>query len=234
MTRVTFGVSASSFAANMSIKQNAIELADEYPLAVNAVNSSFYVDDGLTGADSIGQAIVLQKQLQDMFLRGDFLLRKWNSSNPSVLKHIPSELTAAQSSHILPDPDMYTKTLGIEWNSFMDHFRLTISELPSLDNLTKRALVSDIAKTFDVLEWFSPTIITVKILLQRLWEEKVDWDDVVPLSIKEKWLCWRSELQLLSAKHIPRCYFPKDCEISFKEVSVMHLSRPMLLLYISV
>ena len=82
MTRVTFGVSASSFAANMSIKRNATDLANEYPLAANAVNVSFYVDDGLTGADSIEQAMELQKQLQNMFLRGDFLLRKWISSNP--------------------------------------------------------------------------------------------------------------------------------------------------------
>ena len=41
-------------------------LANEYPLAANAVNDSFYVDDGLTGADSIEQAMELQKQLQNI------------------------------------------------------------------------------------------------------------------------------------------------------------------------
>jgi len=91
----------------------------------------------------------------------------------------------------------------------MDHFRLTIAKLPPLDNITKRMLVSDIAKTFDVLGWFSPTIIKVKILLQRLWEQKVDWDDQMPLSIYDDWLQWRSELPLLSNKHIPRYYFDK-------------------------
>ncbi len=55
MARVTFGVSASSFAANMSVKQNVTELAKEYPLAFKAVSNSFYVDDGLTGADSVEQ-----------------------------------------------------------------------------------------------------------------------------------------------------------------------------------
>ncbi len=47
MTRVTFGVSASSFAANMCVKQNAIDCAGKYPLAAKAVEESFYVDDGL-------------------------------------------------------------------------------------------------------------------------------------------------------------------------------------------
>ena len=48
MTRVTFGVSASSFVANMCVKQNALNLAHEYPLAAKAVKESFYVDDGFT------------------------------------------------------------------------------------------------------------------------------------------------------------------------------------------
>ena len=37
---------------------------------------SFYVDDGLTGADSVPEAIELQRQLQDLFNKGGFLLRK--------------------------------------------------------------------------------------------------------------------------------------------------------------
>ena len=117
MTRVTFGVSASSFAANMSVKQNALNLALEYPQAAVAVEKSFYVDDGLTGANSIEEAIELQKQLQDLFSKGGFLLRKCNSNQPAVLQHISSELKEIYSTQALPGPDDYTKTLGIEWNT---------------------------------------------------------------------------------------------------------------------
>ena len=66
----------------------------------------------------------------------------------------------------MPDPDQYTKTLRIKWNAQLDHFYPTVAELQPIANITKRALVSDKAKTFDVLEWFSPSIIKVKILLQ--------------------------------------------------------------------
>jgi hypothetical protein len=45
MARVTFGIAASSFAANMAVKQNAQDHAIDFPLAAKAVNSSFYVDD---------------------------------------------------------------------------------------------------------------------------------------------------------------------------------------------
>ena len=213
MTRVTFGVSASSFAANMSVKQNSLDFGLEYPQATSAVEKSFYVDDGLTGADSVEEAIQLQKQLQDLFSRGGFLLRKWNSSETEVLQHITPELRDSQSLHPIPDPDEYTKTLGIQWNSGVDHFRLTVAEFPEINNLTKRLLVSDIAKTLDVLGWFSPSIIKIKILLQRIWELKIDWDEIVPPEIEHTWRQWRTELTLLSDRHIPRCYFPKQSRI---------------------
>ena len=76
----------------------------------------------------------------------------------------------------------YTKTLGIEWNANLDHFQLTIADLPPVTNVTKRLLFSDITKMFDVLGWFSPAIIKVKIPLQGLQELKVDWDDLCPNS----------------------------------------------------
>ena len=73
--------------------------------------------------------------------------------------------------------------------------------------------MSDIAKTFDVLEWFSPTIVKAKILLQRVWEAGIDWDQDVPEHIAEEWLRWRTELKLLSQKQVNRYYFPKDVSI---------------------
>ncbi len=76
--------------------------------------------------------------------------------------------------------------------------------------MTKRTLVSDVAKTFDVLGWYSPTIVKAKILLQRLWSERVDWDELVPEAILHEWSRWRSELPLLSRHYIPRYYYPKQ------------------------
>ena len=81
--------------------------------------------------------------------------------------------------HVASDPEEYTKTLGIEWNASLDSFHLTVTDLSPLENVTKRRLVSDIAKTFDALGWFAPSIIMAKTLLQQLWEQKIDWDHPV-------------------------------------------------------
>ena len=141
MTRVTFGVSASSFAANMSVKCNAMDHSLEFPKAAHVVETAFYVDDCLTGADSLHKAIDLHQQLLKLFDKGGFLLRKWNSSDPNVLSHIDPKIQDTQSTYHIPNPDEYTKTLGIEWNAHKDHFRLTIASLQDTNNMTKRALV---------------------------------------------------------------------------------------------
>ena len=137
MTRVMFGISASCFAAKMSVKQNAIDFAHEYPMATKVVERSFYVDDCLTGADDIKTAIMLQQQLQDLFSHSAFLLRKWNSSEPSVLTVISQELHDSKEVHYISCSGDYAKILGLEWNTSMDTFRLTVSKLPLSDVVTK-------------------------------------------------------------------------------------------------
>ena len=42
---------------------------------------------------------------------------------------------------------------------------------------------------------------------------KIGWDDPVSDEIHVVWKHWRSELEMLSTKHIPRCYYPKDARI---------------------
>ena len=70
-----------------------------------------------------------------------------------------------------------------------------VSKLLTSDYLTKWLLVSDITKTFDVLGWFSPSIIKAKILLQCCWEQKLNWDDPVPSAMYDAWYNWRSCLR---------------------------------------
>ena len=89
----------------MAVKQNALDLASEYPHAAAVVEQSFYVGNGLTGADSIQEAIDLQRLLQVLFGCGGFLLRKWTSNQPAVLQHLPPELrdTNQTKTHALHD-----------------------------------------------------------------------------------------------------------------------------------
>ena len=213
MTRLTFGVSASSFAANMALRKNAQEHRETHPLASLLALLCFYVDDGLMGADSIREAIKLRKESQDLFRQGGFELKKWRSSEEEVLASIPEDLKDVKGKQEIHSMDEYTKVLGVEWNMVSDSFRPVISCSKETEPLTKRVLVSNIARLFDILGWCSPTIILMKVLLQRLWEQCLLWDETVPREIERVWKRWYKELPLLKEFSIVRPYFPKGAVI---------------------
>ena len=73
---------------------------------------------------------------------------------------------------MISESEGYTKTLGIERNAKLNHSRLTMSELPPLKEITKRFLVSDISKVYDVLGWFSPSVIKVKYSSRKCGRER--------------------------------------------------------------
>ena len=92
MTRLTFGVSALSFAANMALRQNALNHIMTHPQAARVALEFFYLDDGLFSADTNHEAVQLRKELQELFGAGGFKLRKWKSSEREVLNSIPEDL----------------------------------------------------------------------------------------------------------------------------------------------
>ena len=138
MTRLTFGVSASSFAANMALRRNTIDYKESHSQAYQVVLDSFYVDDGLTGADSIEDAIELRKELQQLFYLRGFTLWKWKASRQEVLDSIPEDLTDSKTMQEIKIQNDYTNVLGVEWNAESDCFRPMIS-LPEEEASLKNA-----------------------------------------------------------------------------------------------
>ncbi len=52
--------------------------------------------------------------------------------------------------------------------------------------------------------WFSPAIVAIKIILQRLWELKIGWDSDIPDELLPTWSAWLSGLPAITAYPIPR------------------------------
>ena len=114
MTRITFGVASFSSAANMAVKQSALNGTNQFPLGSAAVHKLFYIDDGLVGADSLEGAINLQMQLQKLFACGGFLLCKWKANNPDALRHLSPDLLDAPLPQAIHNSHKFAKALGIE------------------------------------------------------------------------------------------------------------------------
>ena len=68
-------------------------------------------------------------------------------------------------------------------------------------------MASAVARLYDSLGWFAPATLQIKILLQELRLLKLGWDDPIPTDAVVKWTAWKTQLLLLVAKPIPRCYY---------------------------
>ena len=186
----------------MAVKQNAQDYSHKYPAA--AIQRCFYVDDGLTGADSVEEAIDLKQQLQDLFAQGCF---NWRSGIQAVqLCFNPFLQNTENLRKSLEFGTSITRTLGVKWDTKVDCFFQSIADQPTEDTITKRLLLSDVAKVYDMLGWFSPTIILMKVLLQR----PRNWTRMgyqVPDTILHTWKQWRQEFPELLKVRIPRYYY---------------------------
>ena len=211
MLRVTFGVAASPYLAVKVLQQVGEDHGKQHPKAQWHIKNSFYVDDLLGGADTQEEALSLYASLSEILSKASFSLRKWRSSSTEVLKLIPSELQESLPTQELVDQHSatYPKALGVAWDSREDKMYTSISLSSSFSN-TKRGVISDIARTFDVLGWISPVILPMKLLYRDLWQTKVDWDDQVSQQHAARHLQWREDLPLLKEVRLPRCYFGKE------------------------
>ena len=220
MTRVTFGVSASPYLAVKTLQQTAVDHGEEYPRATQHIYTSFYVDDFLGGANTVQEAITLYQDLRHVLAKGSFSLCKWRSSSPAVLQAIPTALQETQlvKNDTSPQSSNTTsKALGLQWNSGLDIMSPSIN-VPPTYRPTKRGLISDVSKTYDILCWMAPSVLVMKLTYQKLWKTGHDWDEQVPPDHLDLHKAWRSQLPDLAARHLPRCYSSPTHSIKHREL----------------
>ncbi|XP_055841166.1 uncharacterized protein LOC129908583 [Episyrphus balteatus] len=202
MYTVTFGTASAPYLAIKILKKVADDEQHNFPEGAKVVREDMYVDDLISGADSIEEARKKRDEARQLLATAGFNLPKWTSNVRDLVEDIPAhdreldfELPINLSNHV--------KTLGIKWFPMDDCFSYQNLQ-PSAEVTTKRSILSTIAKLFDPLGWISPCIITEKIMMQRLWELGCDWDEPVPATLKNEWEAFQRELPLIEKLRIPR------------------------------
>ncbi|XP_036347074.1 uncharacterized protein LOC118756415 [Rhagoletis pomonella] len=194
---VTYGLASAPFLAIRSMFHIAAVNQDAYPLAASAIRESFYVDDLLTGAESIDNLQKLKEELVEVLLSHGLSLTKWHSNS--------AELSDASCNEvqIKTNEENITKTLGMSWKPSADTFCYRY-ELPDMHSVTKRSVLSIISKIFDILGLLSPVIIRGKILMQEIWIRRLDWDETLPPELHNIWLQIKSDLNFINTIELPR------------------------------
>jgi len=77
MKRLTFGVTSSPFLASRVLQKVAIDYSDPYLRASIVIKQDFYLDDCVSGADSLDEAVSLRIELNALLAEMKMTLRKW-------------------------------------------------------------------------------------------------------------------------------------------------------------
>lgn len=207
---VTYGMVSSPFLAIRVTRQLAWDEQHLFPLGAGILLEETYMDDTLSGGYTLDEALLKKKELVEICRSGGFALHKWLANNNNLL-HNMSYCDGANSfnsqSYNFTDENTFS-ILGLGWHPESDSFIFRVKSTSDCDNvtLTKRVVLSKIAKLFDPLGWLSPVIVTAKIFMQQLWLNKIDWDDRLDSDMARQWLCWYNDLSVLDNLKLNRWF----------------------------
>ena len=169
LNRVVFGVNSSPFLLNAVLRHHIDQYDKVDTEFTSKIRKEFYVDDWVSGANNVEAALDLYHKVKARMKEGGFNLRKWKSNDSHLAQTIEnseteigtdskSDLSYAKTV-LQAGQCNSTKVLGIEWERIADtlHFDLSRAVADAQEKtVTKRSILSTLAKIFDLLGIVSP------------------------------------------------------------------------------
>ena len=106
------------------------------------------------------------------------------------MDNIPRELQEIQQTLSLDNEDGVT-TPGLLWNPTNDQLQVknnnTQVQTTESSASNKRMVLATTASIFAPLGLLSPAVIAYKIFLQKSWQDKLQWDGLLPAHLQQEW-----------------------------------------------
>lgn len=192
MTRVPFGTSASPFLLSATLKYHFDHVEQIYQVTAAKLKASFYVDDLVFGASTTKEALQLYEETKAIMELAGMKMQKW-STNCDLLRE-----KLKQAGETPAEQVTQSKVLGLSWNYTDDTISVKIDSVTKVLKAglcTKRTVLQASSRIFDPLGLLAPFTIRVKILFQKIWMQGLDWESVLPETLKIEWDKWTVELQ---------------------------------------
>ena len=205
-TRALFGLAPSPFLLGGVIECHLALWEDKYPELVAEIRRSLYVDDLLTGGQTVQQAKERKERAVEIFNDATFNLHKWNSNAEELEPKVNSTVEDDQQSYAkqqLGVKPNESKMLGLKWDKVQD--TLTVNFPRSVDRndtVTKRGILRNLAKIYDPLGLVSPVTLEGKLIYRDVCCAKLPWDMELDDSLRQRWKKW--ERSVPCAETVPR------------------------------
>ncbi|KAG5685109.1 hypothetical protein PVAND_014307 [Polypedilum vanderplanki] len=208
-----FGPSSSPFQSQFAKNWIADQFKDKYPSTSESIKTEVYMDDWFSSAATTESAINRIREGIEIFAAARMQLVGIQSNSPELLSAIPIENVKKELIPLITElrVEYVSKVLGVNWDTSNDEIIFEINSELLKDKLqttgikpTKRELCSLIARIFDVLGLLAHCIIRARILLQRTWKKRIDWDQEIEDEEAKLWSEWLTDIKKAATVRIPR------------------------------
>jgi hypothetical protein len=190
--RVPFGIVSSPFLLGATIQHHLKRVGTG---TAELISKNTYVDNVITGASSISEALQFYHNAKKIFADASMNLREWGSNSKTLVDHIPEKDRASSGP---------TKVLGLKWDNEVDTLQLQASWANQVDSCTKREVLQAIASIYDPLGFFQPCTLKAKCFLREIWKNNSGWDEKIDESLREKWKVIHADIAPIFDVKIPR------------------------------
>ncbi|KAI7805170.1 hypothetical protein IRJ41_000825 [Triplophysa rosa] len=219
-----FGTTCSPCCAVYSLQKHVLDHSQPGEDVRHSVMKSFYVDNCLQSFHTMEEARNFVDKIRVLLAEGGFELRQWSSNQLTTINHLPSELKSASTELWITHGRTETpeSALGLLWNHQKDTLSYRHHPIDSTST-TMRNIYRTLARQYDPLGYLIPYTTRAKVIVQRLWDKKREWDDPnLPPEILKLWTEWEVELSTLPDIAFPMPYTSpvKDKETSKQDVHI--------------
>ncbi|KAK6755881.1 hypothetical protein RB195_014336 [Necator americanus] len=169
-----FGIRSSPSVLNMSL--TAFLTNSDLPLAKEILDN-IYVDNVFLNASTIQEALAKIESSRALFANIGMNLREFSSNSTEVNAGIP------QQARCMAKPN---KLLDVKYDTITDRLSLTIPFLPKR-HMTKRKLVSEVYKLYDLLGLAAPLSLRARMLMRDAVMLKAGWNKPLDPEFLHEW-----------------------------------------------
>ena len=192
-----YGTRSSGNVAESAIRKVAEINKEKFPKAYEVITKDFYVDDCLSGAESVEAAHQLADQITSSIAPGGFLLKGFIFSGQDPPEHLTKNGKTVMVGGLKFSPKEDKINLKIPELNFNKKIRGRKLEIKGkfCINFTRKNCVSRVHEVFDPLGIFVPVTSGFKLDMHELTTRKLAWDDVIPDDLRN---IWKDNLELIN------------------------------------
>ena len=185
-----YGVVCSGNQAERALRMVAEIMKDEYPMAYDIILNDVYVDDCISGEDSIEERNTATDQVKLSVGKAGFTLKgiTFSGEDPDINLSADGKMIMTGGLRYFPKEDYFMLNIGkINFSRKVRGRKLTEeNEIPS--KLTLRLCVSVLGEVFDPLGRVTPITGPMKVDISDLHRLGLGWDDKIPDNLREVWV----------------------------------------------